>query len=62
MKKRQKLEFSDLKYLIFGRIFLSGIVGYPAPPLNGKSSCPKTLSGKGGGDTLPPLNGKKSAK
>ena len=50
-EKRQKIEFSNLKYLLF-----SGIGGYPPPPLNGKSSCPKTLSGKGG-YPHPPLNG-----
>ena len=58
--KRQKMEFSDLKYLHFSGIFLSGIGGYPPPPLNGKSSCPKTLSGNGG--TSDPLNGKKTVK
>ena len=47
-EKRQKMGFSDLKYLLFNGIFLSGIGGYPPPPLNGKSSCPKTLSGMGG--------------
>ena len=47
-EKRQKIEFLDLKRLLFSGIFLSGIGGYPPPPLNGKSSCPKTLSGKGG--------------
>ena len=51
-EKRQKMGFSDLKYLLFNGIFLSGIGGYPPPPLNGKSSCPKTLSGKGGYDSL----------
>ena len=56
-EKRQKIEFSNLKYLLFSGIFLSGIGGYPPPPLNGKSSCPKTLSGKGG-YPRPPLNGK----
>ena len=55
--KSQKMEFSDLKYLLFSGIFLSGIGGYPPPPLNGKSSCPKTLSGKGG-YTPPPLTDK----
>ena len=49
-EKRHKMEFWDLKYLLF-----SGIGGYPPSPLNGKSSRPKTLSGKGGGY---PLNGK----
>ena len=47
-KKRQKIEFLDLKNLLFSGIFLSGIGGYPHPPLNGQSSCPKTLSGMGG--------------
>ena len=54
MKKAKKMEFSDLKYLFFSGIFLSKIGGYPPPPLNGKSSCPKILSGKGG--YPPPLN------
>ena len=54
-EKRQKIEFWDLKNLLFSGIFLSGIGGYPPPPLNGQSSCPKTLSGKGG--YTPPLNG-----
>ena len=54
--KRQQKKFLDLKYLLFSGIFLSGIGGYPPPPLNEKSSCPKTLSGKGG--YPPPLNGK----
>ena len=51
-EKSQKMEFSDLKYLLF-----SGIGVYLPPPLNGKSSCPKTLSGKGG-YPHPPFNGK----
>ena len=38
--KKGKKRVSDLKYLLF-----SGIGGYPPPPLNGQSSCPKTLSG-----------------
>ena len=54
-EKRQKIEFSDLRNLLFSGIFLSGIGGTPFP-LNGKSSCPKTLSGKGG--YPPPLNRK----
>ena len=53
-ENRQKMEFSDLKYLLFSRIFPSGIGGYPPPPLNRKSSCPKTLSGKGGYPQPPP--------
>ena len=52
-EKRQKIEFSNLKYLLFSGIFLNGIGGYPPPPLNGKSSCLKTLSRKGGDP--PPL-------
>ena len=47
-EKSKKMEFSDLKYLLFSGIFLSRMGGYPPPPLNGKSSCPNTLSGKGG--------------
>ena len=54
-EERQKIEFLDLKNLPFSGIFLTGIRGYPPPPLNGKSCCPKTLSGNGG---YPPLNGK----
>ena len=30
-EKRQKMEFSDLKYLLFSGIFFSGIGGYPPP-------------------------------
>ena len=45
-EKRQKIEFLDIKYLLFSGIFLSRMGGYPPPPVNGKSSCPKTLSGK----------------
>jgi len=54
------MEFLDLKYLLLSKIFPSGVEGYPPPPLNGKSSCPKTLSGNGG--TSDPLNGKKTVK
>ena len=32
-EKRQKMEFSDLKYLLFSGIFISGIGGLPLPPL-----------------------------
>ena len=49
-EKRQKIEFSNLKYLLFSGIFLSGIGGYP-PPLT-ENQCEKKkvffLSGKGG--------------
>ena len=30
--KRQKIEFSNLKYLLFNGIFLSGMRGVPPPP------------------------------
>ena len=53
-EKRQKIEFLDLKNLLFSGIFLIGIMGYP-PPLNGQSLCSKKLSGKGGDP--PPLTG-----
>ena len=56
-EKWQQKKFSNLKYLLFSGIFLSGIGRYPPPPLNGKSSCPKTLSGKGGFPP-PPLTDK----
>ena len=52
--KRVKNRVFGLKNLLFSGIFLSGIGGYSPPPLNGKSLCPKKLSGKGG---YPPLNG-----
>ena len=35
-EKRQKIEFSNLKYQLFSGIFLSGIGGYPLPPLTEK--------------------------
>ena len=54
-EKRQKMEFSNLKYLLFSGISLSGIGGYP-PPLNEQSLCSKKLSGKGG--YPPPLTEK----
>ena len=46
--KRQKMQFWDIKYLLLSGIFLSGIGGYPPPPLNGKSSCLKPLAEIGG--------------
>ena len=46
-EKRQKIEFSNLKYLLFSGIFLSGI-GYPPPPLTENHPAQKTLSGKVG--------------
>ena len=55
MKKGKNRAFGPIMPVCSG-IFLSGIGGYPHPPLNGKSYSPKTLSGKGG--YPPPLNGK----
>ena len=54
-KKRQKIEFLDLKYLLFSGIFLSGIGGYPPPPLTENHPAQKPLAEMGG---TPPLNGK----
>ena len=48
MYEKKAKKISDLKYLFLSGIFLSGIGGFPPSPLNGKSSCPKTLSGNGG--------------
>ena len=47
-EKGQKIEFMDLKNLLFSGIFLSGFRGFFHPPLNGQSLCAKKLSGKGG--------------
>ena len=55
-ENRQKMEFSDLKYLLFSGIFLSGIGGYPPPPLNGNPPAQKPLAERGGTPT--PLNEK----
>ena len=54
-EKRQKIEFSNLKYLLFSGIFLSEIGVLPSP-LNQKSFSPKSLAELG--DTPPPLIGK----
>ena len=54
-EKRQKMGFSDLKYLLFNGIFLSGIGGYPPPPLTDNHPAQKLLAERGG--TPPPLNG-----
>ena len=54
-EKGKKIEFLDLKYQLFSGIFLSGIGGYRPPPLNGKSSCSKTLCGNGRYPHPPPL-------
>ena len=42
-EKRQKIEFLDLKNLLFNGIFLSGIGGYP-PPLTKNHPAQKTLA------------------
>ena len=45
-EKRQKMEFLDLKYLLFSRIFLSGIGVYPHPPLTEIHPAQKSLTEK----------------
>ena len=55
-QKRQKIEFLDLKYLLFSGIFLSGMGGYPPPPLTENHPAQKPLAEMGG--TPPPLNEK----
>ena len=47
-EKRQKMGFSDLKYLLFNGIFLSGIGGYPPPPLTENHPAQKPLAEMGG--------------
>ena len=47
-EKSQKMEFSDLKYLLFSGIFLSGIGGYPPPPLTENHPAQKPLAERGG--------------
>ena len=41
-EKRQKMEFADLKYLLFSGIFLSGIGAYP-PPHYGRTVAPEAI-------------------
>ena len=53
-EKRQKIELSDLKSLLFSGIFFSGIGGY-RPPLTENHSAQKPLAEMGG---TPALNGK----
>ena len=45
-EKRPKIEFSNLKYLLFSRIFLSGIGVYPHPPLTEIHPAQKSLTEK----------------
>ena len=47
-EKRQKIEFSDLKNLLFSGIFLSGIGGYPPPPLTENHPAQKPSAEMGG--------------
>ena len=55
MEKAKKMEFLSLKYLLFSGIFLSGIGGYPPPPLTKNHPAQKPLAEMG---VPPPLNGK----
>ena len=56
-KKAKKIEFSDLKNLLFSRIFLSRKGGYP-PPLTENHCAQKSLAKRG----VPPLNGQNPLK
>ena len=51
-EKRQKIEFLDLKNLLFNGIFLSGIGGYPPPPLTENHPAQKPLAEMGVTPTL----------
>ena len=53
-EKRQKIEFLDLKNLLFSGIFLSRIGGYPLSPLTDNQPDQKPFAERGG---HPPLNG-----
>ena len=54
-EKRQKIEFCG-PIKLFSGILLSGIGGYPPPPLTENHPAQKPLAEMGG--TPPPLNGK----
>ena len=54
-EKRQKMEFLDLKYLLFSGIFLSRIGGYPPPLLTENHPAQKPLA-EGGGVLPCPLS------
>ena len=43
-EKRQKIEFLDIKYLLFSGIFLSRMGGTPLPPLTENHPAPKPLA------------------
>ena len=47
-EKRQKIEFLDLKKLLFSGIFLSRIGGYPPTPLTENHPAQKPLAEMGG--------------
>ena len=53
-EKRPKMEFFNLKNLLFSRIFLSGIGGYPPPPLTENHPAQNPLA-EMGGTPAPPL-------
>ena len=46
--KGQKMQFLDIKYLLFSGIFLSGIGGTPLPPLTENHPAQKPLAKRGG--------------
>ena len=56
MKKGKKIEFLDLKNLLFSGIFLSGIGGDPPLPLTDNHCAKKSLADRGG--VPPPITGK----
>ena len=45
-ENRQKIEFSNLEYLLFSGIFLTGIGGVPPPPLTENHPAQKPLAEK----------------
>ena len=54
-KIEQKIEFLGLKNLLFSKIFLSGIGGYPPPLLMESHPAQKPFAERG---VTPPLTGK----
>ena len=54
-EKRQKMGFSDLKYLLFNGISLAELGGTPLPPLTENHPAQKSLAEMGG---TPPLTEK----
>ena len=53
----KKMEFSDLKSMLLSGIFLSGIGGYPLPPLTENHPAQKPLAERGG-TPIPPITEK----